>query len=246
MFLLLVSKFKFVEILWSYIDLLNSRFKKYLKFDDVIIFASGVSNSKTFAKGPFQREENTLIESISLNKNKVFVYFSTCSIEDQSMNFHPYVQHKLRMEDIIQKNCKDYYIFRLPQVAGETKSPTFVKFMFDSILSKSKIFLHMYSTRNIILINDVYKIANYLIRSKTYKNETTNIASAINISVEKIINKIEQVVNQKANYSLLNKGCSQKIDISKLESLEFNLNLFNTDYLDIILYKYYNNFYKRD
>ena len=99
--------------------------KKYKTFDDIVIFASGVLNSKTPSKSDFQTEESLLKEIISYNKNKLLVYFSTCGIEDVSINFYPYYSHKLDMESIIQKCCNNFHIFRLPQVAGTTKSNIF-------------------------------------------------------------------------------------------------------------------------
>ena len=220
-------------------------FKKYKKFDDIVIFASGVSNSKTPSKSDFQREESLLKKTISYNKNKLLVYFSTCGIEDVSINFYPYYSHKLDMESIIKKCCNKFHIFRLPQVAGTTKNNTFLKFMFDSILSNRKIELKRYSSRNIILIKDVYKIINYLITNQKFKNQIINIASETNTPVEKIINKIEHLLKIKANYIFINEGCDQNINISQLKSLNINLNVFKSNYLDNILIKYYNHYYKK-
>jgi len=60
--------------------LLANTFKSYSDNEDVIIFASGVSNSGCVDPEQFKRESN-LVAKYKTSK-KLFVYFSTSSIED--------------------------------------------------------------------------------------------------------------------------------------------------------------------
>ena len=60
--------------------LLAKSFSKYKDDDQVIIFASGVSNSKEVNPEAFMREMD-LLRSIT-NKDALLVYFSTCSVYD--------------------------------------------------------------------------------------------------------------------------------------------------------------------
>lgn len=52
--------------------------------ENVIFFASGVSNSLETKEEEFLREENLIRNTIKNNPNKIFLYFSTCSIYDSS------------------------------------------------------------------------------------------------------------------------------------------------------------------
>ena len=65
-------------------------FDLYKKNQDIVIFASGVSNSLEENIKCFEREEALLKKTILENKSATFVYFSTCSIMDQSVNQKKY------------------------------------------------------------------------------------------------------------------------------------------------------------
>ncbi|MBP6455165.1 MAG: hypothetical protein KA275_00440, partial [Chitinophagaceae bacterium] len=64
--------------------LIAKKFLNYLKDDNFLIFASGVSNSKNANTDEYIKEINLLEKSIQINKEKILVYFSTCSINDPS------------------------------------------------------------------------------------------------------------------------------------------------------------------
>lgn len=208
---------------------------------NIVIFASGVSDSKTKDDSLFKREELLLKEAI--NQNKLLVYFSTCSIYDDSINLSKYVMHKLKMEKIIQKYCNKFYIFRLPQVAGVTNSPTLINFLFKSICNNRKITIYKNSTRNIIYIDDVNEIVSYFIKNTIAKNTIINIATPFNTSVVNIVKKIESILGIKAIYTLSNDGNVQNIDISTIKEIGVDFNIYNKTYLDDILEKYYKGMY---
>lgn len=208
-------------------------YKEYQNNNDVVIFASGVSNSKETIESNFKREEELLKIIIESNKDKIIVYFSTCSIEDNSLKDSMYVKHKRKMELYVEKHCKNYYIFRLPQVVGETNSPTLINFLFNGIMEGKELTINANSTRNIIAVEDVYSITDYLIKNNIYKNEITNIATPFNTPVINIVNIVEKIINKKAKYKLLPIGEKQYINIDKL----INVNNTNTIFKDIYLYE---------
>ncbi|AZA87213.1 hypothetical protein EG349_10640 [Chryseobacterium shandongense] len=69
--------------------------------EDVIFFASGVSNSLEKEASEFDRETTLLKSVISRNPDKKLIYFSTCSIYDPTKSESPYVIHKLKVEKLI-------------------------------------------------------------------------------------------------------------------------------------------------
>jgi hypothetical protein len=70
------------------------RFESYKTNDEFLIFASGVSNSKNINPEVYERELILLQRSIQENREKIFVYFSTCSIYDPEEENSKYVLHK--------------------------------------------------------------------------------------------------------------------------------------------------------
>ena len=102
--------------------LIAKSFKKYHKNSKFIFFASGISNSQEIDKFKYAREIK-LLKKVILKKrnNQIFIYFSSCSIFDPSKKNSLYVKHKLKIESII-KTYDNYYIFRLPNVIGNSSN----------------------------------------------------------------------------------------------------------------------------
>jgi UDP-2-acetamido-2,6-beta-L-arabino-hexul-4-ose reductase len=181
-------------------------FSAYESSKNIVVFASGVSNSKETNNLEFKREEDLIINTLDKHHDKTFIYFSTCSIEDKSLEFSKYVIHKKEMESLISRRSESYFIFRLSQVVGVGKSPTIVNFFIDSILNNYLFEVYQDATRNIIDVDDVFIICSRLIKENKHINETVNIASPFNIKVIEIINIIEDNLNKKANIKFSKQG----------------------------------------
>ena len=135
--------------------LIASQFNNWWKGKDVIIFASGVSNSKEVKKSEYQREKH-LVKTFFSSK-KLFVYFSTCSIFDKTLEKSLYVKHKLEIEELIKNNFTNYFILRLPNVIGKTKNQnTFFNYFYSAIVNKNKIHIQK---NNIRYFLDVEKLS---------------------------------------------------------------------------------------
>ncbi|HEX7869337.1 MAG TPA: NAD-dependent epimerase, partial [Chryseobacterium sp.] len=92
---------------------------KSIDTENILFFASGVSNSLENRSSEFDREYNLLKNTIENHPGKIFVYFSTCSIYDSSKNNSHYVLHKLKMEQIIADSCQQYFILRVSNAVGK-------------------------------------------------------------------------------------------------------------------------------
>src|SRR6478752_242287 len=97
--------------------LVAGSFGSYAEQEGFLIFASGVSNSKSSTEADFRREAGLLQQSIEQNPGKQLVYFITTSVEDPDLYHAPYSQHKLQMEEWIRTNAHAYTIFRLSNLA---------------------------------------------------------------------------------------------------------------------------------
>lgn len=215
-------------------------FQKYQNDSSVLVFASGVSDSREDRESAFRREHDLLENALSEYSGAVFVYFSTCSIYDPSMQESHYVRHKLIMEDMIRRVHKQFYIFRLPQVVGATGSPTFVNFLFNRISSSESFDVWENATRNLIDSEDVAKIAGYFVDNRIRLNETVNIAAPCSYPVSVFVGVIEKLLNTKAVYNKIPLGNPYEIDTESIRSVTDHLGIsFDEGYNERIIRKYY-------
>src|SRR6267154_2643114 len=106
--------------------LVARQFASYQQQEKFLVFASGVSNSKTTKPEAYHGEIALLNNSIQQYPDKSIVYFSTCSLYDPDERGSAYVQHKIKIEDIIQSSAKQYHIFRVSNLAGIYANPNTV------------------------------------------------------------------------------------------------------------------------
>jgi nucleoside-diphosphate-sugar epimerase len=216
----------------------------YLQASDLIIFASGVSNSQCSDIKEFEREKLMISDALLRYKDAQFVYFSTTSIFDEDLQSSLYVQHKRSIENYLltHHTSSRILILRLPIVAGVTQNKhTLLNFLVHKISSglEFKVFANAY--RNIIGIDDIFKICNALINTNNSRGIALNICNPKSIKMIDLVLLMEAVVGKKAIFSLVDRGGGQaQIDISEtapfmqLSGVEFGENyIFNT------LKKYY-------
>ena len=222
--------------------LLASAFSStFLEDKDVIIYAAGVSNSNCTDESEFQRERSRLSESLQkTSKDKTFVYFGTCSVNDPLAINTLYVQHKLAMEKIVYVQPNNL-IFRLPQLAGKTPNPhTLLNYLYARISRSEKFNLWRNAKRNIIDVDDVVAIALQLIANNSIRNATFNIANTANYKMIDIVKIMEQVLCKRAIYDVTENGSECTIDITDMSSILDDAKVkFDDDYLKNVIAKYY-------
>lgn len=213
--------------------LLAKKFSSYKNDTDIIIFASGVSNSACINKDDYIREEKLLRETIEKYPDKIFIYFSSCDIINSHVNSKPYYLHKSKMEQIIHNELDSYYIFRLPQIIGNNNNNnTLINFFYSSIKEEIPFTLYVGTEKNIIDIEDVYKICSHIIDNRIYKNEIINIVNKNYVQVEELVKIFETFLHKKALYKkeLINASCRYDGRISENISQKIKLS-FDNNYL---------------
>lgn len=216
--------------------LIANAFKK-VDVDDVIFFASGVSNSLETDKEQFQREENLIRKTIAGNSEKLFVYFSTCSIYDSSKSDSDYVNHKLNMEHIVSTECSKYLIARVSNAVGKGGNPNLLmNYLYNAVKTNSKIIIHQNAKRNLIDVEDVRSIVTSLIEDKIH-NKIINVAFKENFSIIDIVEAFEKKLGMIALKEVQNKGASYTIDISEIHSSFIDES--TQAYLNQLIAKYY-------
>lgn len=223
--------------------LLARAFSQFRDRGDVCIYASGVSNSSCVDEYEFNREREMIQDTLSsLPDDTVFIYFSTCSIYDPTMQKKAYVKHKLEMEKIVS-SIINYVIFRLPQVAGKTPNPhTLLNYLYARIVRGERIYVWENARRNIIDVDDVVSLSNVFIDDPRSRGIILNIANPYTYTMMEIVNAFENVLKKKAVYLKEDKGGAYPIEVQRLlPFLNRAMTKFDDKYLENIIYKYYGN-----
>lgn len=216
--------------------LIASQFSEF-NDDNVIIFASGVSNSSETDLNQFIREEKLVKDTLANSQGKLFIYFSTCSIYDSSKYNSPYVLHKLHMEDLIKNSGIEFLIFRVSNAVGNGGNPNLLlNYLHRSISNNDKISIHQFATRNLIDVKDVKNITLKYINS-TIRNQIVNIAYKENFTIFEIVNEFINIFNSSSVIDVQKLGEHYSIDISQL-NYEFEIT-DKKDYLINMINHYY-------
>ncbi|QOP42660.1 sugar nucleotide-binding protein [Sulfurimonas sediminis] len=208
---------------------------KNLKYNDnVVIYASGVANSNCTDRNAFEREKNLLVKTLIENKNKKFVYFSSCALSAKEYPLNDYYIHKKNMEKIIKEHSDNYYIFRVPQLFGKLKKhPTLINYLYNAIEEQKEMQIYKDAFRYVIDIEDVNKIVIHVINQHEGKL-TLDIANSYRYSIVEIIEIIEKLTNKKAKYKIINKRDGYDLDLSSLYNItsQYNIDIsFGKSYL---------------
>ncbi len=188
----------------------------YADNTDVVIFASGVSNSAENEDANFRREENLILEQVT--HDATFVYFSTCSVFDPSLSKSAYVQHKLKMEKLIESKFKKYIVIRLPTLVGNTGNPnTFFNSFVNKLQASAPIHIYEKAYRYLLDAADLPMIVNLLIQQKT--NLNINVVFDNKTSVSNIVNYLHHKLASKSKIIYEDMGNDFSVDNSKFKEL---------------------------
>lgn len=91
--------------------------------DDLLFFASGVSNSRCEDESEYQREIDLLLDQ---RRDAHIVYFSSIGVFDRNSR---YFQHKRDMEAMVKANFSKYCIVRLGNISWGTNPHTLINYL---------------------------------------------------------------------------------------------------------------------
>ena len=208
--------------------------------ENVVFFASGVSNSLETDKSAFLREENLIRKTIKENPNKIFIYFSTCSIYDSSKNGSSYVNHKLKMEQIVEELANQFLILRVSNAVGKGGNPNLLmNYLVNAFHQEKEITVHTLATRNLIDADDIKNITLKFINENSF-NKIINVAYLENFSTIQILEILEKHFNKTAKTYLVKSGQSYLISIPEAEAYFAENKLTEKkEYLLRIIKRYY-------
>ncbi len=139
--------------------LASSFVKNGLNHNNLIIFCSGVSDSKETDDNNFNREKELLLKTINENKHLKIIYFSSILAYTSNTKYY---KHKIEIEKLIKNESNNYIIFRVPQIIGNkgNKNNLF-NFFKESILNDGEITIFENTIRALLDIEDLVKIVEY-------------------------------------------------------------------------------------
>jgi len=220
--------------------LMAKRFSSYQHHKEVVIFASGVSDSKSEDEESFQREAHLVEQTLKFIPDALFVYFSTCSIYDPFLKTRAYIRHKLAVEHLIADSGNKFMVFRVSNVAGKGGNPkTIFPFLANCIKEGNPFGLWMHAYRNLVDVDDVFALVDYLVKHGQ-PNSITNIANPVSFHLPEMVATMETYFHKKAKYKKVEDGDFFYIDTSVVEKIAQAAGVdFDGDYLRRLLSKYY-------
>lgn len=210
------------------------------KDPEIIIFASGVSNSLETRSSEFARE-HSLLRQLQAGEAKRLVYFGSCGVAAEEVELTPYMKHKKLMESLVLSSPGGL-VLRLPQVVGAMGNPnTLSNFIHSRILSGEHFTVWAHAERNLIDIDDLVSIGTILITEMDdHGVPVVSIAAKESMPMTEIVKIFERVHGKSANYSIVEKGDPLKIDTRKAAEIGTHLGIDLGDgYIERVLRKYY-------
>jgi dTDP-4-dehydrorhamnose reductase len=222
--------------------MIASRFSNFIDRSDVVIFASGVSNSKETRPEPFVRERQLVEDTLAQCLGSLFVYFSTASVDDPTEQGSAYVTHKLALEQLIAERATNHLLVRASNVVGGPGNPhTVLNFFVDRIRRHEPFTIWQHASRNLIDLDDVYNVVTHFIGEPSAWNRTILVANPYSVSPLELVQAIEAHTGQKAQYELVDRGIPFALPI---DSISDQLDVSNSNwqperYVAHLLKKYY-------
>ena len=220
--------------------MMATAFKELKNDDTVIIFASGVSNSKEKDPEAYQKEL-AMLDNLK-HSPTTLVYFSTCSVFDDSLSDSLYVKHKKDTEKFIEANFKNYWIIRLPNVIGPSYNPhTMMNFLYEVLKNDRPFELQENAVRYFIDVDDVRITVGEMVKNKELGSGMYNLLYPYPFTMLELVKLLETSFSKKGLYTIKkNAGSFYKVKISEqlVPLAHFNM-AEQQNYICRIIDKYY-------
>ena len=207
---------------------------------DVVVFASGVSNSLETRAEEFARERTLLCQLLDGTARRL-VYFGSCGVMAAEDELTPYMAHKKSMEALVLA-APGGLVLRLPQVVGATNnSHTLTNFLRDRILAGEHFTVWELAERNLVDVSDVAAIGSALaIDLDRGESSTLSIAAETSLPMPAIVSMFERALKRRANCTMVNKGAPLPVDTRKAVEVGARLGInLGAGYIENVIRKYY-------
>jgi UDP-2-acetamido-2,6-beta-L-arabino-hexul-4-ose reductase len=201
---------------------------------NIVIFASGVSDSKCIEVSEFERERNLLL---SMDRTKKIVYFSTYSISDGSEK-NEYIKHKIHMEFLVENNFEDWLILRLPTVVGYGgNDKNFFNYISSRLKDHLPINVYESTYRSLIDVDDLLPLTKHIIHNFSYLNIDVSLDNQT--LVTDIVNEMINTLESKSDVYLIKCLGNLPVDNTQFKSICKNFTEINKfEYNSRLIKKY--------
>ena len=177
------------------------KIKKDLIKTNYIIYAAGISHSKTKSKRNLNKELSSFKIFLKNNLSKKVIYISTADVTNSISNKSLYVKNKIKIEKLIKKRLKNYIILRLPQIIGKSKNKnTLVNYFYFNIKNNKPLVLIKNFKRNVLDIADILKLIKIIVYSKKTKNKVIVLSNKYSVQPIDIVKIFEKKLNKIVNF----------------------------------------------
>lgn len=217
---------------------LQSRFPRR---NDLILFASGVSNSGEIRQSAFAREAALFRSVVELNPGRTPIYFSSCAYRDEDTHVTPYIRHKRQMEACVAN--AGGFTFRLPQIAGHSGNPgTLLNFLLRKIQNDETVPVWTMAERNVIDIEDMTFLLERLLEELgTHPPPApVDVASLLTLRMPDLVTRFAHALGAEPRMQPVTRGSSLDVNLSSVERIARQSGLaLDGDYLERTVNKYY-------
>lgn len=215
-------------------------FAAYESNPEVLVFASGVSDSMEQRSSAFARERDLLAQTLAAHRDALILYFGTCSVYDPDRRDTPYVGHKVAMEELIAASPNPWMVLRLPLAIGSGhRGNALANYLYERIQRGEPFDVWAGATRYPVDVTDTFRIASRLLADRAFWRRRINFALRA-YRVMDFVAILESIVAKRARYNLLHKGQPYEVRCPELASLAGELQLdMSEGYLEKVLRKYF-------
>jgi nucleoside-diphosphate-sugar epimerase len=184
-----------------------------------ILFASGVSNSSEIRKQEFEREKLLLTDWLSNQDDAKFVYISSCSVYDMSLQTTQYVRHKLAMEEYALSQSNSYVI-RLPNIVGASgNGKNLVNSLANSIKYGQPVLLQESARRYLLGIDEMTSLIQVLLPRLSDDQRIFDLVPPSSTGIMEIVALLETVLGTRAKIEIVSGGSSYIVDYQTTKNL---------------------------
>jgi len=176
-----------------------NKLRKYIIKSGYTIYTAGISNSNTNSKKELRKEVRLFKIFSKENNSKKLIFISTADVSNNLKRNNLYIINKVKIENIIRKEFKDYIILRLPQIIGNSKNKkTLINYFYRNIKKNKTIDVLSGVKRNILDIDDVIKVLKVIIFEKKLIKRTITLSNKYFVQPIDIVKIFEKKLNKVA------------------------------------------------
>lgn len=219
--------------------LLARAFESFRSDRNILVFASGVANSRETDPAAFAREAS-LLETWLGDHPSRFVYFGSCGASNPHEADTPYLRHKREAAQRVLTHPNGM-VLMLPQVVAHTSNPnTLTNYLHNKIVRGDPFTVWRDAERNLIDIRHVVDIGSAIVRDAPAGAHAVAIAAARSTPMPELVKMFERVLQRHAHCEYIDQGGPFAVDAHRAVETAHSLGIdLEGDYAERTIWNYY-------